>query len=341
MSVDNGHRPEATRETAGPTRVGVVGVGSMGRNHARVYRELADAELVGVADMDTEAAERVAREYGTSAYDTEDLLDAVDAVSVAVPTSAHAAVVEQCVDAGVHALVEKPFVDDTAVGRDLADRAESAGVTLQVGHVERFNPAVRTLMRILPDLDVVAVDARRLGPPVARSLDGTVVSDLMIHDIDVVNAVTDARPGMIGATGAADGDYATAQCVYEDGTVASFTASRITRRKVRRLEITARQCLVVVDYLAQTVEIHRSEVPEYVEEDGTVRHRTESVVERPFVETGEPLKAELGAFVEAVREGTEPLVTAADGLAAVDLARQIESIIGMEDAIAASKEVNR
>nr|WP_277556265.1 Gfo/Idh/MocA family oxidoreductase [Halobaculum sp. YSMS11] len=320
-------------------RVGVVGTGSMGRNHARVYSELAGAELVGVADMDTESAERVASEYGTTAYDTAGLLEVADAVSIAVPTSAHAPVLEQCIDAGVHALVEKPFVDDLGVGRDLAARAAREGVTVQVGHVERFNPAVRTLMRILPDLDVIAVDARRLGPPVDRKLDGTVVSDLMIHDIDVVNAVVGARPGMLGATGAADGDYATAQCVYEDGTVATFTASRITRQKVRRLEITASECLVVVDYLAQTVEIHRSEMPAYVEADGMMRHRTESVIERPFVETGEPLKAELAAFVEAAREGTEPLVTAEDGLAAVQFARQIESIIGMEDTLAATREV--
>ncbi|QZP39808.1 Gfo/Idh/MocA family oxidoreductase (plasmid) [Halobaculum magnesiiphilum] len=313
----------------------------MGRNHARVYRELADVELVGVADMDTEAAERVAREYGTVAYDTDDLLGVADAVSVAVPTSAHAPVLERCIDAGVHALVEKPFVDDLATGRELAARAEEAGVTVQVGHVERFNPAVRTLMRILPNLDVLAVDARRLGPPTDRELDGTVVSDLMIHDIDVINAVIDARPGTLGATGAADGDYATVQCVYEDGTVTTFTASRVTRRKVRRLEITARECLVVVDYLAQTVEIHRSEVPEYVESNGTVRHRTESVVERPFVETGEPLKAELGAFVEAVREGSEPMVTVEDGLAAVEFARQVEGVIGMEDELAARQEATR
>ncbi|MFC7098956.1 Gfo/Idh/MocA family protein [Halobaculum marinum] len=339
MTHSNGSRPGSSAD--GRIRVGVVGVGSMGRNHARVYRELADAELVGVADMDTEAAERVAREYGTSAYDTDDLLAAVDAVSIAVPTSAHAPVLQQCIDAGVHALVEKPFVDDLSVGRDLAASAEEAGITLQIGHVERFNPAVRTLMRVLPDIDVVAIDARRLGPPIDRVLDGTVVSDLMIHDLDVVNAITGARPGMLGATGAADGDYATAQCVYEDGTVATFTASRITRQKVRKIEITARECHVVVDYLAQTVEIHRSEIPEYVEDDGTVRHRTESVIERPFVETGEPLKAELQSFVEAVRDDTEPLVTAADGLAAVDLARKIEGIIRVEDAGAISQEVGR
>ncbi|UIP01525.1 Gfo/Idh/MocA family oxidoreductase (plasmid) [Halobaculum sp. CBA1158] len=324
-----------------PVRVGVVGVGSMGRNHARVYRELADAELVGVADMDSAAADRVAGEYGTESFDTDDLLSAVDAVSIAVPTSAHAPVLERCIDAGVHALVEKPFVDDLAVGRELARRAAAEGVTVQVGHVERFNPAVRTLMRILPDLDVVAVDARRLGPPVDRELDGSVVSDLMIHDIDVVNAVVDARPGTLGATGAADGDYATVQCVYDDDTVATFTASRVTRRKVRELEITARECLVAVDYLSQSVEIHRGDHPEYIESNGTIRHRTESVIERPFVETGEPLKGELAAFVDAVADGDEPVVTPKDGLDAVEFARQIEGILGLGSTPSAEREVHR
>jgi len=301
-------------------RAGVIGVGSMGRNHARVYRELAGVELTGVADLDDHAAERVAVEYGTTAYETPDLLREVDLVSVAVPTQAHAPVVEQCIAAGVHALVEKPFVTDVDVGRDLAERAAEENVVLQVGHVERFNPAVRTLAKVAADLDVIAVDALRLGPPVDREIGSNVVYDLMIHDLDVVRSMLGEPPASVSAFMTADGEYATANCEFGDDTLATFTASRVTQQKVRRLGITARECRVLVDYIDQSVEIHRAAAPAYVEEGGDLRHTTESVIERPLVESGEPLKIELGAFADAVRDGTSPLVTAEDGLRAVELA---------------------
>jgi len=310
-----------------PLRAGVVGVGSMGRNHARVYRELAGVDLVGVADRDARAADRVAAEYGTHAVETDTLLAAADLVSVAVPTAAHVAVVEECIDVGVHALVEKPFVTDVERGRALARRARAADVVLQVGHVERFNPAVQTLANVVADLDVLAVDADRLGPPVDRDLGTGVALDLMIHDVDVVRSLVSGEPRSVSAIGTADGDYATACVRFDDGVVASFTASRVTQRKVRRLGVTATECRVSVDYTDQSVEIHRSAAPTYVEDDGDVRHRMESVVERPVVENGEPLKAELASFVETVRTGGEPVVTAEDGLRAVEIAQRVEELV--------------
>jgi len=302
---------------------GVIGVGSMGRNHARVYGELAGVRLAGVADADQAAAAAVAADHDTTAYGTTELLDRVDIVSIAVPTAAHADLVSACLDANVHVLVEKPFVTDLAVGRDLAERARDDGLVLQVGHVERFNPAVRTLTDIAPSLDIIAVDAQRLGPPVDRDDRTNVVHDLMIHDLDIVRSLVGGTPVDVNAATTADGDYATARCTFGDGTLASFTASRVTQQKVRSLAVTARDCQVVVDYLDQSVEIHRSATPAYVAEDGDIRHTMESVVERPVVESGEPLKAELDAFADAVRTGGDPVVTPEDGLFAVDLSRRI------------------
>ncbi|MFB6079800.1 MAG: Gfo/Idh/MocA family oxidoreductase [Haloferacaceae archaeon] len=307
-----------------PLAVGVLGVGSMGANHARVYDELPETRLVGVHDADRERAEAVAAERGTDALATADLLDRAAAVSVAVPTPAHASVVRTCLDAGVDALVEKPFVTDPDVGRRLASEAAERDVTLQVGHVERFNPAVSVVEDVLGDADLFAVHARRLGPPVDRDMRAGVVVDLMIHDLDVVNVLADAPVRSVCAQGAADGRHTTATLRFEDGPVATLTASRVTQRKVRRLDIVADERFVSVDYLDQSVEVYRRSVPEYVRDDGEIRYRHESVVERPMVERVEPLKAELASFVGAVRGEHPPVVPPEAGIAALELAREID-----------------
>ncbi len=299
----------------------------MGQNHARVYRELAATELVGVTDADAAAADRAATEYGTTAYDIDALLNRVDAVSIAVPTRFHADVVADAIDAGVHVLCEKPFVADPERGRELAAAARRAGVTLQIGHIERFNPAVRALDAIVPELDIIAVTADRLGPPLERDIDTSVVFDLMIHDIDILCSMLDAEPASLSASGTKDGDYATATCSFEDDVEATLTASRVTQQKVRQLAITAEDCRVTVDYVDQSVEIHRGSTPEYVSADGDLRHRVESVVERPLVENGEPLKRELASFADAARNGTEPVVTAEDGIRAVEVASRVAAHI--------------
>ena len=311
---------------SGTLAAGVVGVGSMGRNHARVYSELPDVELVGVADLDTEAARTVATDYGTVVRDADDLLATADLVSIAVPTPAHPALLERCLDAGTHALVEKPYVDDLGRGRELAQRARDRGLVLQVGHIERFNPAVRALADVVPNVEVLAIDAQRLGPPRNRDVPDSAVFDLMIHDIDIVCSLVGDAPVHVDAAGAAGDQYATATCRFENGVVADLMASRVTQRKVRKLGITARECRVCVDYMNQSVEIHRHTAPAYIEDDGAVRERVESVVERPIVENGEPLKAELESFVKAVRTGAEPVVTAEDGIRAVEVARRIDDL---------------
>ncbi|USZ68096.1 Gfo/Idh/MocA family oxidoreductase [Halorussus salilacus] len=316
----NAERPNAVNAA-------VVGVGNMGRHHARVYSELPDVNLVGVYDVDDATAREVAEAHGTRAMNMEALLTAADVASVAVPTPFHAEIAEECIDHGVDVLVEKPFVEDPEVGRDLVDRADEAGVTIQVGHVERFNPAIRALSDIVADLDVIALDTRRLGPPPeGRQLDQSVVLDLMIHDIDVVLSILGEDPHEVSAHGAKENQYATATLGFGDDTVASLTASRVTQQRVRKLGITAEECRVNVDYVDRSIEIHRHSLPEYIEDNGDVRYRHESIVERPTVETGEPLKNELRAFVSAAVDGTEPVVSGEDGLRVLEIAREIDRI---------------
>lgn len=303
---------------------GVVGVGSMGKHHARVYSELPDVELAGVTDVDEDQAREVARDHGTRVRSMDDLLDTVDAVSVAVPTKYHYETVEQCLERDVHVLVEKPFVEDCEKGRELAQLADERDLVLQVGHIERFNPATRVLADIVPDLDIVSVDVERLGPPLDRENGDSVVMDLMIHDLDILLSLVDVDIDSVSAA-ARDDRHVTVQFQFDDGSVAALTASRLTQEKVRRLSVTALSCRVKVDFISQTVEIHRRSVPEYVRSNGDIRYRHESVVERPMVENGEPLKAELESFTESVVKGTEPLVSAEDGLRVLDLAEQIET----------------
>lgn len=311
------------RNGAGNLATGVIGVGSMGQHHARVYSELPDATLVGVSDVDEEQAVTVAAEYGTRPMDRSELLDTVDAVSVAVPTTYHYETVLECIERGIDVLVEKPFVDNIEDGRELARRARDAGVTLQVGHIERFNPATRVLADIVPDLDVVAIDIDRLGPPLDRDNEDSVVIDLMIHDIDILLSLIDSEIDSISS--AARGErHATAQFQFADDSIATLTASRLTQQKIRQISITALSCRVNVDFISQSVEIHRHSVPEYIESDGDIRYRHESVVEHPIVENGEPLKAELASFIDAARNGTKPLVTAEDALRVLKVAIQIE-----------------
>ena len=305
------------------SRAGVIGVGAMGQHHARVYSELADAELVGVADADRERAEQIAAEYGTNAYEINELIRGVDLVTIAVPTAYHYDIARDCINAGVDVLIEKPIVEDPKRGNQLIYQAERADVTLQVGHIERFNPVTMTLADILPEMNVIAIDAERLGPRPDRTIEDTAVIDLMIHDIDLACSLIDGEIENVDAIGAEDGRHATATLTFDSGVVGTLTASRVTQQKVRKLRVTCEEALVLVDYIDQSIEIHRQSAPEYVTEGGKMRYRHESIVEHPAVDSGEPLKFELASFVDASREGTPPQVDGSDGIRALKLAREI------------------
>lgn len=304
--------------------VGVIGVGSMGENHARVYRELEDAELVGVVDAEDARANEVAVRYGAEPMDVGQLLEAADAVSVAVPTEYHYDTVRECIDAGVDVLVEKPLVEDLEKGRRLVDFADRNDCTLQVGHVERFNPTVQSLLEMASDLDLIAVTADRLSPPVDRGIEDSAVMDLMIHDLDVFLALVDGEPTNLEGVSTAEGGYAAATVEFDSGVVGQATASRVTQESVRELTISARECRVTVDYADQSIEISRKSVPEYVLDDGNVEYHHERVVEEVRVDDGEPLKHQLSSFVDASRGNHDAVVDGEDGLRAVELARRIE-----------------
>lgn len=310
--------------------VGVVGVGSMGQHHARVYQELPSVELVGLSDVDSKQAANTAEKYGTVAMSFDSLLGVADAVSIVVPTAFHYEMGITAIEAGVDLLIEKPITEDPAAGRELAAAAEAAGVTLQVGHVERFNPAVRTLSEIASELDIIALDGQRLGPPTGREIDDGVALDLMIHDADILLSVVDSPVAAVSAAETAGNQYVAATVEFENGVVATLTASRVTQQKVRSLSVTAEDCRVNVDYMSQSVQINRHSLPEYIETNGDVRYRHENIIERPTVENGEPLKKELASFVDCVQTDRKPVVSASDGIRALELVERVQSVAAKE-----------
>lgn len=310
--------------TEDPIQAGVIGVGSMGQHHARVYERLDTVNLVGVADADAEKASEIAEEYDTRPVDVDDLVADADAVSIAVPTPYHYEMAMTCIEHGVHVLIEKPIAASKSEGEELIDAAEANDVFIQVGHIERFNPAVTAINKIVNHDDIVAVHAERLGPPPEREIHDNAIIDLMIHDADIVLSLAGDDPVSIQSAGTQDGKYATATLKFESGIVATLTASRLTQKKIRKLQITTEENFIELDYIDQAINIHRRSVPEFVKRDSGVQYRHESVIERPQIDNGEPLKAEISGFIESVRDGTRPIVSGSDGLRAFELVTEID-----------------
>ena len=296
-------------------RVGVIGVGHLGQHHTRLYTGLPAAALVGVYDTDTKRAQSVADRYGTAAYHEQSaLLRQVEAVSVAVPTSEHYAVVQACLRAGAHVLVEKPIAASSTEARDLVGAAKTHGRVLQVGHIERFNPAIRSVRPYIAK--PAFIECHRLSPFSERGTDVDVVLDLMIHDLDMVLSFQPGRVEEIRAAGvpvlSSAIDIANARIAFSGGCVANLTASRVSTTRMRKLRLFQRDAYISVDYQARQGAIFRRRTGRDA--------RPEIEMEPVQTVDEEPLKLELEAFLHAAATGTPPLVTGEDGAAALDLA---------------------
>jgi len=299
-------------------RVAVIGVGHLGRQHARLYRELEGVELTAVVDILEDRAAEVAETYETTPLTNfRDVFGKVDAVSLAVPTSEHARIGAELLANGIDVLVEKPIGADLEDARTLIRRASEYGRILQVGHVERFNPVVCAATEIATQPQFFEI--HRLAEFSPRSLDIDVVLDLMIHDIDIVLSLTRAPALEVRAVGipvlSERADIANARVEFENGCVANFTASRVSFEKVRKLRFFQPQAYISVDYAAQKGKI--------------VSVRMGRITERKLEPTmEEPLRLELKAFLHSVRTRSRPAVTGEDGLRALELAMRINEEIG-------------
>ena len=300
-------------------RVAVIGVGHLGQHHARIYTELPDAQLVGVADSDIERARFIGEHLGAPAYGSLDELirrKSPDAISVVVPTSQHYEIAKTALEAGIHVLVEKPVTVLPEEAGELLELADRKNLVLQVGHIERFNSAIRYISGI--PCRPVYLDARRTAPFTPRINDVGVVLDLMIHDIDIVMSLVPSKIARIAATGACvftdHEDIADAHITFEDGTVAHILTSRCAQKKCRQLEVVERERQITVNYELQTVQISRC----VNNPEGQVEIR-----ETPVFPKSEPLKLELADFVRCVREHRPPLAGGREGKKALEVAVEI------------------
>jgi predicted dehydrogenase len=308
-----------------PLRVAVIGVGSLGQHHARLLASMPEVDLVAVVDRDAARAAEIAARHGVAAVGDHNALGPeVEAVTVAVPTTAHARVVSDCLRRGLAVLVEKPMTPTVAEAEGLVDLAAQTGCLLAVGHTERFNPVVRAAAGRVREPRFI--EAHRLGVFSARSTDVDVVLDLMIHDLDIVlNLVRQPILTLdaVGVHALTDKvDIANARLRFAGGCVANLTASRISTDKVRKLRVFEPNAYLSIDYARQEGLIYS------LRRD--VTPRPEIVREALPVEPEEPLLAELRAFVRRAQGEDVPVVTAGEGLAALRAACQILEQIGAQ-----------
>jgi predicted dehydrogenase len=301
-----------------PVRLGVIGVGALGQHHARVYASLAGVTLVGAYDVDRERARAVAERHGGRAFSSvESLLEEVDAVSVAVPTVDHHRLSRQALLAGRDVLVEKPMTTTLEEADDLIALADERGALLQVGHIERFNPATDVLLATVSKPRFIEV--HRLGAFSTRSLDIDVVLDLMIHDLDIILALDGSEAVQIDAVGVPvltpRVDIANARIRFASGLIANLTASRVSVERVRKFRVFSPRTYVSVDFARREAQVARLK-----EGEGG---QPEIATEQTSAPDQEPLFRQLQAFAAAVRNRTPPVVPGRDGRRALELARAI------------------
>jgi UDP-N-acetylglucosamine 3-dehydrogenase len=306
----------AVKDSAGqPLRVGVVGVGVMGANHARVFAGLPDVTLVGVADPSAQQRELVTRILGVPAVEHIDALlgPGLDAITIAAPTHLHHELALKCIARGIHILVEKPVASNVEEGRDIIAAARKAGVTLMVGHVERFNPAVQAIKEAIQGEDILSIAITRVGPFPPRMSNVGVVIDLAVHDIDLIRYFTDSeiievQPQLSSAVAERE-DIALLQFRTASGVLAHINTNWLTPFKARTVHIATRRKYLIGDLLTRQVSECFGFQP-----DGSYSMRHLSVGH------DEPLRAELQAFVASIRDGKKPPVTGEEGVESLGIA---------------------
>ena len=316
-------------------KVGVVGVGHLGQHHLRVYSELLEAELVGVYDIDIAKAKVKAEQFHTKQFENlDDLLKQTDAVSLVVPTSSHFSVGERILRSGVSVLIEKPITETVKQAVKLIELSKEKDLVLQVGHIERFNPAFKAVKDM--KLEPMFIESHRLAPFAGRGTDVAVILDLMIHDIDLILSLVNDNIKRIDAAGVSvitdREDIANARITFEKGCVANITASRISAQPLRKFRIFQKNSYISLDLLEKSAEIYRLVETEKAEKETQI----DSVIgklpweigktivyERPQIEKEDMLTTEIKSFLWAVENESQPIVSGEEGKRALEVALRI------------------
>jgi len=315
-------------------KTGIIGTGHLGKIHTKLFKEILTCDFVGVYDLDYERAKSVAEEFGTNAFkEINDLLDEVDAVDIVATTSAHYKLVKQAFAKNKHVFVEKPITSQIWEAEQLVEEAEQKKLIFQVGHIERFNPALLTLEKY--ELNPVFIQTDRLAQFNPRGTDVAVVLDLMIHDIDIILSLVKSEVKDIKASGVevvSDSiDIANARIEFENGAVANVTASRISQKKMRKMRMFQRDAYISLDFITGTSEVYRLVNPSNVPQNPFINYgemgigekKKFVIYEQPEVKEINALKLELEYFVEAIINNKTPIVSGKDGLKALKVAEMI------------------
>ncbi len=302
-------------------KAGVIGVGYLGKHHARVYNEISGVQLVGVSDINCNLGIKIAEKLGVAFFTSAtELLKEVDVASISTPTASHYEPAKKALLSGVHILVEKPITERLDEADELIDLSREKGLVLQVGHIERFNPAIIAVSNLVKE--PMFIEAQRIAIYNERGTDVAVILDLMVHDIDIVLAFLHSDVKKIEAVGvpilSKEYDIANARLEFENGAIANLTTSRVSYKKERKIRFFQKDMYISIDYLS-----HQADVWRKTEVNGKPYVRKEELEIIPK----EPLRAEIESFVRCVRSGDSPIVSGKDGKRAIQLAyRIIESM---------------
>jgi len=310
-----------------PIRTAVIGVGYLGKFHAQKYAQLPNSRLIAVCDPNAETAAQIAAENATRAVaDFNSIRDEVDAVSIVVPTQKHYAIARECLEAGKHVLLEKPMTTTVEEARELVAIANANKVVLQIGHLERFNPAVLALDTIMHQ--PMFIESHRVAPFNPRGADVNVILDLMIHDIDIILDMVDSPVTSIRAKGVAvlsrDIDIANARLEFESGCVANVTASRAGMKSERKMRLFQHDAYISLDFQNKKLGIHRKGDSEQYPGVANIESK-----EQTFNQ-GDALKAEIESFLNCIQNGMPPKVSGEDGLRALETAIKITQLLRVQ-----------
>ena len=322
-------------------KIGVLGAGHLGKIHIKQIQSLPQVyQLVGFYDQNPEAAAKVEAEFGAKSYASMDeLIHAVDVVDVVTPTLYHFECASKALRASKHVFIEKPLANTMQEAKDLIQLAKEASMKVQVGHVERFNPAFKAALPYLNQ--PLFIETHRLAQFNPRGTDVSVVLDLMIHDIDIVLSVVKSTVKKISTSGVAvvsdTPDIANARIEFDNGCVANLTSSRISMKKMRKMRLFQKDAYIGIDFLEKKTEVIKLNTPEdkhvFTFDIETNNGKKTIAIANPAVESGNAIKMELEAFVNAINQGTETPVTILDGFRAMDVAHQILEKISHQQAM--------